>query len=147
MLDEGRTICDVIVALERHPAIARAIAREWADLRGALIIGGETLARFPTFPCMFFAEPVRTEADLIEALETADVQHCALCERNAPTFASTASCTVTASSSRSQRRSRPERRLASTSATGDAAGGGAEVRARRSVARHGRRKDARPSAE
>lgn len=35
---------------------------------------------------MFFAEPVRTEADLIEALETADAQHCGLCERNAPHF-------------------------------------------------------------
>lgn len=86
MLDEGRGIADIIVVLELHPAIARGIAREWADLRGALIIGGETLARFPTFPCMFFAEPVRTEADLIEALETADAQHCDLCERNAPHF-------------------------------------------------------------
>lgn len=86
MLDEGRGIADIIVALELHPAIARGIAREWADLRGALIVGGETLARFPTFPCMFFAEPVRTEADLIEALETADAQHCDLCERNAPHF-------------------------------------------------------------
>ena len=86
MLDEGRGIADIIVALELHPAIARAIAREWADLRGALIVGGETLARFPTFPCMYFAEPVRTEADLIEALETADAQHCDLCERNAPHF-------------------------------------------------------------
>jgi hypothetical protein len=86
MLDEGRGIADIIVALELHPTIARDIAHEWADLRGALIIGGETLARFPTFPCMFFAEPVRTEADLIEALETADAQHCDLCERNAPHF-------------------------------------------------------------
>lgn len=86
MLDEGQTLPDIIIALELHPAIAREIANQWADLRGALIIGGETLARFPTFPCMFFAEPVRTEADLIEALETADAQHCDLCERNAPHF-------------------------------------------------------------
>lgn len=62
------------------------VHRAWADLRGALIVGAETLARFPTFPCMFFAELVRTEADLIEALETADAQHCDLCERNAPHF-------------------------------------------------------------
>jgi hypothetical protein len=84
MLDEGKPIADAIVALEVHPAVARAIAAEWADLRGGFFIGAKALARIDRISIMHVEESLRTEADLVSALETISAEECEICERRSP---------------------------------------------------------------
>jgi hypothetical protein len=66
------------------PTVARAIAVEWADLRGGFFIGAKTLVRMDRLTVMHVEESLRTEADLLQALETIDAITCEVCDRCSP---------------------------------------------------------------
>lgn len=88
LFDEGRGPAEVVRSLRVEPHVARELFREWADLRGALAIGGVTLSKIERLADMFDGEPVSGQEALLRVLDGIwnESSTCLCCSRATPKF-------------------------------------------------------------
>lgn len=81
LFDSGSDAVDVIKALKIEAAEARVLQKEWADLRGAMLISGETLAKIRQLRTSD-DNPIFTGEELLLFLEGNASLSCPGCWRN-----------------------------------------------------------------
>lgn len=80
LLDAGKNPADLVTALRIHPGLARALHRDWADMRGGFVVMGEALAKLCALPVMTWSYPATNAEELLDVLESASFHECNVCE-------------------------------------------------------------------
>jgi hypothetical protein len=157
LFDAGHGPVEVVKRMKLDPRAARALHREWADLRGGFFVGAEASAKVERIGFLNDSMPVTSGEELVRVLTECDVEQCACCRRRVPHFCP--SCVVArrpaverlANAQRAGQQDKMQVRAArsvtrsSTAAARDAGrvAHGGEARAQQEVARADERREGR----
>jgi hypothetical protein len=87
LFDQGLGPADVVRSLRIDPRLARDLHREWADLRGSIVIGGQAMVELQQIwwlnDELDGEGELRSGEDLVRVLETHSTQACIGCKRRA----------------------------------------------------------------
>ena len=72
--------------MKLDPRAARALHREWVELRGGFFVGAEALAKLEGIAFLRDLVPVTNGEELVRMLEACEVEQCASCKRRVPSF-------------------------------------------------------------
>ena len=86
LFDAGHGPVEVVKRMKLDPRAARALHREWADLRGGFFVGAEALAKLEGIAFLRDLLPVANGEELVRMLEACEAEQCASCKRRVPSF-------------------------------------------------------------
>jgi hypothetical protein len=79
LFENGADAAKVAVELRTTADIARQLQRDWADLKGAIVVGGIIMQKIRDV--VWSDDPIVTGDDLLSAFKEIDYQECACCKR------------------------------------------------------------------
>ena len=86
LFDSGQGPVEVVKRMKLDPRAARALHREWVELRGGFFVGAEALAKLEGIAFLRDLLPVTNGEELVRMLEACEVEQCASCKRRVPSF-------------------------------------------------------------
>lgn len=86
LFDSGQGPVEVVKRMKLDPRAARALHREWVDLRGGFFVGAEALAKLEGIAFLRDLLPVTNGEELVRMLEACEVEQCTSCRRRVPGF-------------------------------------------------------------
>jgi hypothetical protein len=84
--DTGSGAADIVKQLRITPGLARALHREWADLRGSFVVGGVPAAKLERLAANTDGSEVKSGEDIVRLLGELEDNECAGCNRRIARF-------------------------------------------------------------
>lgn len=79
-LEKGQDTIAIVETMKIHPRAVRAIAADYAELKGAIILNPHTIAKINILP-LDGNFPLQTEEDVYDVLLTCSREKCVLCKK------------------------------------------------------------------
>ena len=86
LFESGLGPADVVRRLRIGPQAVRLLHREWADLRGGFVFGGEAAAKLERIPWLTGCFPVTSGDELVAMLAENAPDECRICKERPPQF-------------------------------------------------------------
>jgi hypothetical protein len=86
LFDAGENAAAVVKALHLEPRVVRELHREWANMKGTIVIPREAIERFEDIAIIYDGTPIETGEQLVRLIAQLEDPECLGCKSRAPRF-------------------------------------------------------------
>jgi hypothetical protein len=86
IFDAGDGPIELVKRLKIHPSAARALYREWSELRGGFFVDASVLVALERTPFLSGLGPITSAGTLLAMLQQVERDFCELCKKRGPTI-------------------------------------------------------------